>query len=223
MIIQCSQCQARYAVPDQSIGPAGRTVRCSKCQNSWFVSPPAGTEKPLAALETLMQQEEVKPKPKPIPKGSNLPVIKHPSVSASFKATTFGLLATAAALLALVMWPSIYGYPPSRGLALAEVNMFTRFDETRLDDKRPIYEINGKIINIAEEILDVPVLRVTLVDKEGTPLQYWDFSEENRTLEPGGNIPFSTGPLDVKFKSPSRFVVELGNEMELSLRRMPAS
>lgn len=216
MQIQCSQCSARYVVPDQAVGAKGRTVRCAKCQHSWFVAPAAGAEKPAAEIP-----QEAPPQVKPVPKGSNLPVIKHPPVPIGLKAGAGGLAAIAAALALLVFKPGLYGYPPSAGLALAEVNMLSRIDDSHPENRRPIYEISGKILNTTDQTLEVPVLRITLTDKKGTPLQYWDFSETGRTLEGGKNIPFTTGQLDIKFNQPSKFIVELGNTMELSMRGKP--
>ncbi len=39
MIIQCNKCLTKYAVPDNSVGVAGRTVKCAKCGYSWLQIP----------------------------------------------------------------------------------------------------------------------------------------------------------------------------------------
>jgi len=36
MIIVCPNCGASYRVSAESLGPAGRTVRCAKCSTAWF-------------------------------------------------------------------------------------------------------------------------------------------------------------------------------------------
>ncbi len=35
MILQCPSCAARFIVPPQAIGPAGRRVRCARCLKTW--------------------------------------------------------------------------------------------------------------------------------------------------------------------------------------------
>lgn len=40
MIISCPACKTRYAVPDNAIGDAGRSVRCAKCSHSWYQAGP---------------------------------------------------------------------------------------------------------------------------------------------------------------------------------------
>jgi len=38
MILTCPECATRFSIDSESIGPNGRTVRCSQCAATWFAS-----------------------------------------------------------------------------------------------------------------------------------------------------------------------------------------
>lgn len=42
MLIVCPTCATSYTIEPASLGPAGRTVRCARCKESWFAGAPAG-------------------------------------------------------------------------------------------------------------------------------------------------------------------------------------
>lgn len=62
MIITCPACSSRYRVPDSAIPANGRTVRCAKCQHSWF------QEGPVLDLGRA-QPAEASPGGAPLPRG----------------------------------------------------------------------------------------------------------------------------------------------------------
>lgn len=169
----------------------------------------------LSNLETLIDQVNIKPKP--IPKGSNLPVVKEKQkpIPLLLKLSTFTVAAVAAALTILVVQPDLMRLSRSRGLVLADIGIIKDSGDTRS------FHLNGKISNTTDHTMQIPTLRITLVDANGKSLQYWDISGDARIIGPHGVIPFATDNLDVHFDKGTRFVVELGNPLELALRSKP--
>lgn len=216
MILQCPGCKFRFLVPDQAIGASGRTVRCGNCKHTWFAMP-APSAQSVPDLDSMLGEINAHIKAKPIPPGSNLPALKREPMPMGLMLGTIAAAVVAMVFIALTLAPGIAGFPPSEGLALAEVKMLKPSEE----EKRKFYEISGKILNTTEDTLEVSTLRVTLIDNEGSSLQYWEFSEPGRMLEPGKDLPFTTGELDVRFNRGKQFVVELGSALELALRRKP--
>jgi predicted Zn finger-like uncharacterized protein len=52
MILECTECETRYVIPDGAIGPEGRTVRCANCKHSWFQEP-----EPALELDQPIEEE----------------------------------------------------------------------------------------------------------------------------------------------------------------------
>lgn len=213
MILQCPACSARYAVPDHAIGANGRTVRCAKCQHSWFEKAPESLAgKPMAELDAMLGEIKTPPKPKPISAGSNLPALRG-DVPLGIKIATACFAGVAALVALFVLSPGLVGYPPSKGLVLANVTM-----DKRAITGMSLYEIKGKFLNTTDHTVTVPILKVRLLDKTNSLVRFWEFSEKGTTLDAGKSMDFTTGELGVTTLG-ERFILELGNRLELSLRR----
>ena len=101
MHIVCPHCTTSYAINPATLGPAGRTVRCSRCKETWLArsedaiematampaalpgqaqsAPPAADA--AAEWEALAREEE----------GQDAPVVDSPSISAGWPAEGEGL------------------------------------------------------------------------------------------------------------------------------------
>src|SRR5438034_5022890 len=93
MHIVCPHCTTSYAINPATLGPAGRTVRCSRCKETWLARsedaiemaaampaamPNSAQSAPPAAAEweALAREEE----------GQDAPVVDSPSISAGWPA-----------------------------------------------------------------------------------------------------------------------------------------
>ena len=66
MIVQCPNCQAKFGLPDEKIGPAGAKLRCGKCRHVFHVDPPQTAEAPQPAPPAA-PKEPPRPKTPPAP------------------------------------------------------------------------------------------------------------------------------------------------------------
>jgi predicted Zn finger-like uncharacterized protein len=97
MHIICPHCTTSYAINPNTLGTAGRTVRCSRCKETWLARPedaiemadampatmsnpaqpaPPAENDPAAEWEALAREEE----------GQDTPVVDSPSISAGWPA-----------------------------------------------------------------------------------------------------------------------------------------
>lgn len=71
MLLVCPNCSARYTLPDEKIGAAGRNVKCAKCSHTWLARLPFGESdshesEPSANFQTLVQETAQRPKPRTV-------------------------------------------------------------------------------------------------------------------------------------------------------------
>jgi predicted Zn finger-like uncharacterized protein len=80
MHIVCPHCTTSYAINPATLGPGGRTVRCSRCKETWLARSEDAIEMaaamPAAEWEALAREEE----------GQDAPVVDSPSISAGWPA-----------------------------------------------------------------------------------------------------------------------------------------
>jgi hypothetical protein len=92
------------------------------------------------------------------------------------------------------VWPpsaSVYaflGMPVNvRGIALVDVAY-----HQAVEDGQQILSVTGKVVNISDHELPVPIIRVVLSDQAKRELYHWTFDVGVPTLKPGGESPFVT-------------------------------
>ena len=189
MILTCPECATRYFVPDDKVGPDGRTVKCSSCGNRWtahgepalelFVDANEGATARDSSFDIVFDEKPVNALP-----GEELPKVFRQKADTDRRvreAATVGIVwaGMAVALMALVataivfrvnvvkLWPASaaayagVGLPVNRlGLTIENVRA-----EAALQDGHAALAVTGIIRNVEETSATAPPLRVTLTNK----------------------------------------------------------
>jgi predicted Zn finger-like uncharacterized protein len=220
MILTCPECATRYSVPDQSVGPEGRTVRCASCGLTWRTErdPALALRAPPAPLEELS----------PVLRGDELPRAFRERIAAQQRGrkvaasgalwAAVGVGAAAVLLLAVATRDDIARAWPKSASAFAAVGLPVNTVGLEIDNQvaqmgfnaegEPVALVTGRLRNVRKRGVVAPPLRVDLLDaKEGVvatrivrPLNAEIPAGEARTFTLSlENPPESTHNVDIGF------------------------
>lgn len=58
MLVICPKCSTSYMLDPATVGPAGRTVRCARCRNTWFANAPEPQDPVEAFVDGVIAEAE---------------------------------------------------------------------------------------------------------------------------------------------------------------------
>jgi len=221
MILTCPSCSTRYQADGARFVAPGRNVRCAKCGHVWFQTAPDAEPEPEPVLEPVVETPAPDPAPSaPAPiaapaMGSIVTPqpLDAPARPRKRRAAKNGVMADAVAWAALIflavtigwagvqyrqtiveLWPGVaplyevLGLPvETEGIALIDVAY-----QHEVEDGQPVLSVTGKIVNISDRELPVPIIRVMLSDQDQHEIYHWMFNSGVQSLRPGAESPFIT-------------------------------
>lgn len=219
MILTCPECATRYFVPDDKVGPDGRTVKCSSCGARWTAHGEPALELFVDANEgaTAREAAELEPDGQPVSAlpGEELPRVFRQKADTDRRvreAVTTGVVwaGMAVALVGLVavaivfrvqvvqLWPGSaaayagVGLPVNRlGLTIESVRA-----EAALQDGHAALAVTGVIRNVEDKAAAAPPLRVSLINKAGKVVAVKLAAPADPLIPPGGVRHFVVTLLD---------------------------
>jgi predicted Zn finger-like uncharacterized protein len=219
MILTCPSCSTRYTVDEAQFPPAGRTVRCAKCGNSWHQ--PGPEPEPAPAPEPELAAEIPAAMPEPVeeaapftPTSGTRAFAPAAQVPQTPRGRALHAAAVAAGWLGLVIvvlmigfsgvryrqdiaaiWPQTASVYSGIGLKVnaGGIDFRNVAYKRENEDGQPVLVVTGQIVNLASRELPIPqTIRITLTDADNREIYHWPIKSSAPTLKAGGVLPFRT-------------------------------
>jgi predicted Zn finger-like uncharacterized protein len=217
MILTCPSCSTRYQADSALFVPPGRNVRCAKCGHVWFQTAPEAEPEPEPTIPPPPESVPSEPTPAAAPTLEDMAkreqaqaLLPRPARRRSAKggAITDAIAWAALILLAVTigwaavqyrqtiveLWPGVTPLyevvglaVQSEGIALTDIAY-----QHEVEDGQPVLSVSGKVVNIGNRELPVPIIRVMLSDQDRHEIYHWMFDAGVQTLKPGAESPFVT-------------------------------
>lgn len=205
MYITCSKCSTDFVVSDTEIGPYGRKVKCSKCQNIWHQNPkdPIRLEpsisKPLYNANKNLSSEA----------GINLPAIIPVPTYSSWITFVFSILII---ILSIILFQNILGISPCNNSNAYKIEDL----KVGMNEDLQKVSVSYKITNYSDKKLNVPLMRVQLLDNKNHVLKSYIINKKKFSLAPKQYIDINTE--FASFPETKNVSITLGNVLDFILQ-----
>lgn len=202
--ICCPACATAYDLPEASIGPAGRKVRCAACQTLWHAEKPPVTEAevPAPAEEPATGTLPLPPE-EPIAAPRRRPWHERIGEQAAPDRPRWPY---AAAILLLLIGGGLVGFrksvvarAPETGRLYAALGLPVNLSGLALRNVRSgvfseggteLLVVQGEIANVAADTRAVPRLMFSIRDAKGIEIYHWTAQADSKDLKPGETQTF---------------------------------
>ena len=213
MILTCPECATRYFVDDRRLGPIGRTVRCASCGASWRAR--AEDEAPLelgvspgeaaaaSRIEEPLSFKPVDPQDLPAPELPKAFRAKQEQKRRARQLAATGAVWAGLALgfTALMFCAWVFRVDVVRifpraaaAYALARVNatglQFEAVGAQPVTEDAGTVVVQGRLRNVVSQRAAVPLVRITLLDKQGIRMKQRVIQLDQAWVAPGATLPF---------------------------------
>lgn len=208
MLITCPACAAAYTIDESRVGKAGRTVRCSQCRETWFVSQPlpdapastsslAPVDGPASpAVAPVAEQPGTVRRPSPGRPGRRR---RAPPWIARHGATALAAALVLALPAAVALRRPIVRAAPESARVFAAIGLpvnLVGLDLTDVtsgfteEDAKRVLIVEGAISNPGASPLAVPPIQVVVEGSAGEVLYAWSTRPPRADLGPSETTRF---------------------------------
>ena len=216
MILTCPECSTNYMAKDGTISPNGRSVRCARCENVWYVE---GVDPDALALEdnqTVLITEQPDPQPELpfIPdinstaavgahtllrdKADAEKLTKRKTVIRLIWSLTLLILLTTALIAIFKRQAIVETFPRSATLYQAfgmdvkanGLDVRGLSSQRLVVDGEPVLRVTGKVVNLTSKAIAAPLIQLRLENRSGEALADWFV--ETGTIGAGKSVEIET-------------------------------
>jgi predicted Zn finger-like uncharacterized protein len=232
MIITCPNCSTSYKIPDNSIPPDGKKVKCAKCGNLWHEQDKAQQELKKIA-QAMKEQEEIyaeaPPRPVRVKPASAVKKEEVKNQQSSFK--IWYITSIAAVFIAIIVgfaivkmdylvtnYPvveniyELFGVYSTEGIKLQDIKT-----GVNPNDKNKFF-VQAKIVNTANIDRVLPIIQIQIYATTGERLADIELQSGTKIILKPNQVFTIFKDFDIGGYEVAKSNISIGNKIEMMLR-----